>query len=438
MNDLKLAYDTLKGKATILKPYFDYYEGKHPLVYSAARLRTVFRSLNANFSENWCSVVVNVPWERLVLERLEVPDDEAATSKLAELWARLDLALDADEVHKAALITGESYSLAWEEEEDATRATAFYHDPRACTVFYEDENPRQARLGAKWWRDEEHGRYRLNLYYPDRLVHYATPPMQHPPDSAASFELLDEQAHGYGVVPLFRFTTGQGSVLENAIPIQAAINKLLSDEMVTAEFGAFPQRWVISQTDPGNFKNAPNEIWMLPSGDGSGQPTQAGQFPAANLTVYETAVERRIAALSSITRIPSHYFFRQGGQPPSGEALVALEAPLNKMIDRIIQRMTITWQQMAAFMLRVEGVTVDPDAITVTYADPETVQPRTRAEIRQMNVAAGMPLVTALRRDGWTQKELEQLEQDRLQEQDQRLAESNLGGALLERFERGF
>jgi hypothetical protein len=434
-NDLELAYKTLRQRAKALTPYFEYYEGDHPLVYSTARLREVFRKLDANFVENWCSVIINVPWERLVLERLEVADDEAATAALQSLWARLDLFLDADEVHKDALIAGESFSLAWEDEDAPGRATAYPHDPRNCTVFYEAENPRKLRLAAKWWQDGQ--RYRLNLYYPDRIQKYATGDMQHPPDSYTAFQVFEEQPNPYDTVPVFHFTTGQGSLLKNAVPIQASINKLLSDAMVAAEFSAFRQRYIISQADPGNFKNSPNEIWLVPAGDGQGQQTQVGEFQGTDLGNYETSIERRIAALSSIGRIPSHYFFR-GGQPPSGEALIALEAPLNKLVDRIIQRMTVTWQQQAAFMLRIEGVEVDPEAVVVRYADPETVQPRTRAEIRQLNVAAGMPLVTALRRDGWTQEELDQLGQDLAQDRDARAAEeSNLGGALLTRFERG-
>ena len=87
MSDLKLAFDALSAKQ---KPYdlrWEYYLGKHPLVYSTSRLREVFRGLDANFVENWCSVVVDVPWERLVLERLDVAGDLKATAHLHDVWS---------------------------------------------------------------------------------------------------------------------------------------------------------------------------------------------------------------------------------------------------------------------------------------------------------------------------------------------------------------
>jgi len=435
--DLKLAFDTLAHKRRKYDEYFDYYEGRHPLVYSAERLRKVFRGLDANFVENWCSVVVNVPWERLVIQRLEVVGDAAATERLGELWATLDLNLDADELHRSALIASESYEIVWGSATDGERATSYYHDPRQCHIFYEDDDPRTARMAAKWWQSGKS--YRLTLYYPDRLERYTTGALDQAPSSAAAFQLIEEPSvNPYGAIPVFRWSTGIDSVLTNAIPLQAAINKLLSDEMISAEFGAFRQRWIISQADPGQLKNAPNEVWAIPAGDGAGQASSVGEFGATDLGNFERAIERRIAALASITRIPSHYFFKSGGQPPSGEALVTMEAPLNKMIDRIIQRLRVTWQQYAAFLLKVEGIEIDPETVEPIYADPETVQPRTKAEIRQLDVAAGIPLTTELRREGWTEDELEQMQADRRAERDETLlATSNLGGALLADFERG-
>jgi hypothetical protein len=223
-------------------------------------------------------------------------------------------------------------------------------------------------------------------------------------------------------------------VLDNAIPLQAAINKLLADEMITAEFGAFRQRYVISNADVGNLKNAPNEVWDLPAGDGVGQQTTVGEFSASDLGNFESAIERRVAALSAITKIPSYYFFRMGGQPPSGEALIAMEAPLNKAVRRIIARFTTTWQQMAAFMLRIDGYEVDPETVQVFYADPETVQPKTRAEIRQSSVSAGIPLITQLRREGWTDEQIAQMLEDRAVER--QAAQESLAQALLEQQRR--
>lgn len=437
--DLKLAFDTLTAKASAYTTKYNYYEGKHPLVYSSARLREVFRGLDANFVENWCSVVVNVPWNRLTIKQLEVTDDDEATAALQALWSRLHLGLDADDIHRAALITGEAFEVVWEALDNPEQATSYFNDPRTCHVFTMPEDPRTPRMACKWWQEGK--RYRINLYYADRIEKYVTHEMNSAPTSAQAFQPMWEtepDVNPYEQIPVFRWSTGTASVLDNAIPPQAAINKLLADEMVAAEFGAFKQRYIISNADTSELKNAPNEIWDVPAGDGAGQHTSVGQFDATNLSNYEVAIERRISALSSLTGIPQHFFQKSGGNAPSGEALNTMEAPLIKQIRRMIERFKVTWQQYAAFLLRIEGYDVKPSAIVVTYEAPETVQPRTQAEIRQINVNSGMPLRTALREDGWDEQRIQQMEEDRREENAELLAStSNLGGELLRNFESG-
>lgn len=437
-DDLTLAYNALRGKQPRYDEYWGYYLGEHPLVYSTARLREVFRGLDAKFVENWCAVVVDVPLERLLLERIEVANDPRATELLQDIWARLDLDIEADDAHESLLVTGEAFFIVWPRADGGV--TAYFNDSRLCHAVYDEDDPHTIRVAAKAWLSGDI--YRLNLYYADRIEYYGAQ-AQHgrAPDNAAAFQVLEEpQPNPYGIVPIFHLRSGrfQQSALDNAIPLQAAINKLLADEMIAAEFGAFRQRYVISNADVSTLKNAPNEIWSLPSGDGMGQATSVGEFTETRLDNYERSIERRVASLSAITRIPASYFQRQGGQPLSGEALVVLEAPLTKRIQRIQQRAITVWQQLAAFVLALEGVAVNQETVRPVYADPATVQPRTAAEIRQISVTAGIPLATQLRREGWTEDDLDALRADRIAERAD--AQESLAQALLEqqrRFDQG-
>ena len=429
MTDLEVAFAALRDKQTAYNLLWDYYNGDHPLVYSAARLREVFRNMDARFVENWCAVVVDTPLERLALQRMTVAGDDEATTTLETLWTGLQLGLDADDVHLCALVTGEAFLFVWPDEQE--QPTAYYNDSRLCHITYNAENPRVADYGAKWWQDDK--TYHINLYYPDRIEYYATGKKSTLPESAAAFKPSEEpQDNPYGIIPLFHFRPERRaaiSALDDVIPIQAAINKLLADMMVSAEFGAFRQRWVISNADLGTLRNAPNEIWMIPSGDGLSQGTAVGEFSETSLENYDKSIERRIAAISAITGIPSYYFFRQGGQPPSGEALVTMEAPLNKKVRRYIRRFTPIWQQAMAFMLRLQGLVVAPAAITPVYASPETVPPKMQAEIRHLDVGTGIPLVTELRREGWSEQELAQLQAD--QQMTAAEAQTSLAAALI-------
>jgi len=220
----------------------------------------------------------------------------------------------------------------------------------------------------------------------------------------------------------------KGELNRSITDLQDAVNKLLSDMMIAAEFAALPQRYTISQMEPGELKNAPNEIWNLPAGDGVGQQTQAGQFAAAELTNYGTQINELSSAIGVISRTPRHYFYAQGGDP-SGEALIAMESPLTKKVTRYIERFTATWQKVGAFMLELQGVVVDPMAITPIFDPVSTIQPRTEADIREINVRSGIPLTTTLRREGWTDTELDQMAEDRANEQ---LAQADLARVYLD------
>jgi hypothetical protein len=111
-----------------------------------------------------------------------------------------------------------------------------------------------------------------------------------------------------------------------------------------------------------------------------------------------------------------------------------MEAPLNRKVQAYIERFTAVWREVATFLLRLAGLDVDPMTITPVWQPVETVQPLTESIIRQNSVAAGIPLYTQLRREGWTTAELEQMAVDKSEEQQQQTA--TLAAAMLEQQRR--
>jgi len=176
----------------------------------------------------------------------------------------------------------------------------------------------------------------------------------------------------------------------------------------------------------GKLRNAPNEIWDLPAGDGVGQQTQVGEFSATDLRNYLDAIDNMAGSLSAITRIPKHYFTKQGGDP-SGEALITMEAPLVKKVADRIERFVPEWKAAASFMLRLSGMDVPAEQIEPVYDPAQSVLPRTMAEIRQLSVQAGIPLLVALKREGWSEQQLAELEEARAIDPDWQLKLRNVG-----------
>ena len=431
--DLKLAYNALTAKATLYGLLFNYYDGRQPLVYSTERLRAAFQSLDARFNENWCRVVVDSELNRIGLESWAVGDDETLSAALSDLMTETGLVHDLDDTHLAALVTGESFVVAWPDETTG-RPTAFYNDPRLCHVWYDALNPRAKRFAAKWWAGDDGLQY-LTLYYPDRLEYYASDKVATEVTSHKAFVPMTPPTapNPYGIVPVFHFRLEKRvnkGLLVDVLPMQDAINKLFADMMVTAEYGAYPQRYVISIAGvQGKLRNAPNEVWDVPAGDGMGQQTSVGEFSAASLTTYLEAMRDLAQTIGIVTATPAHYFTATSA-PPSGDALMVMEAPLTSKVQRHInQRFYPVWQEVGAFLLLLDGVTVGAQDVTPVFRDVASIQPRAQAEIRQFSVNAGIPLVTVLSDEGWTPAEIDQMTQDK--EAEQATATAGLGQALL-------
>ena len=429
MTDLEIAYNALTNKQLPYTRLWGYYDGDQPLIYSAKRLAELFRRVDARFTENWCAVVVDSAMDRLNLGRFQIEENDQATDQLNELWLSTEMGLDSDDAHLAAMVCGEAFVIVW--KDDGGDLQAYYNDPRMCYIQYDPENPREKLWAAKWWQAEEKLR-RLTIYYLDHLEYYEA--KSYDLNVYTKFQPADppQAPNPFGVIPVFHLRLNRriikGELTRSITDLQDAINKLLSDMMIAGEFAALPQRYIISQMDPGDMKNAPNIIWNIPAGDGVGQQTQVGQFSAAELNNYGEQIDKLSSAIGVIRRTPRHYFYGQGGDP-SGEALIAMEAPLTKKVQRYIERFTATWQKVAAFMLELQGVAVDPMAITPIFDVVETVQPRTSADIREINVRSGIPLVTTLRNEGWTDTELDQMAKDQAAEQ---LRQADLARAYMD------
>jgi len=423
MNDLDLAFNEIRNKRAGLDTLFSYVDGPQPLKYSTERLAEAFENINTHFEINWCSVVVDATLDRVQLKGFDTKD-EVSNARMALLFDRLHLDIEADRAHYAALSTSQAYLIIWKNADGEIEA--YYNDPRLCAVFYDPASPRKKLFAAKWFNHSD-GMQEITLYYPERLEHWISTKVQTGTaiDKSSAFTLQTTETNPYGVIPMFELRTA-GEIYK-ILTDQDAVNKLFSDMMVTSDVSSAPMRYAISNSDPGNIKNGPN-IWAwFPAGDGQGQAASVGQFPVADLSGYWVSMDNLANAIAIITRTPKHYFSMSGSNV-SGEALLAMESPLVKKCKKRQREFGSQWQDIAAFMLQLEGVTIEPSQIFVVWERSESVQPKTEAEIRQLGVNTGVPLITLLRREGWGQDEIDaMLDDKKLQDK----AEKTMAQALL-------
>ena len=437
--DLERAYKALSDKQKIYTKLWQYYDGIQPLRYSTDRLRDIFKNIDARFTQNWCEVVVDVILERINIKQIQITGDEPASKLLNDWWFNTEMNLDADDVHLCALVTGESFAMVWPDADG--NLDGYYNDSRLVHLFYDQANPKLVNFGAKWYQHDD-GRVRLTLYYPERLEYYAADAQLKNISSANAFQPmpLDEADPNSYIaenplqrVPIFHWRRERRAVKSElgagVLDTQDAINKLISDMMVAAEFGAFKQRWIISQADIGALKNSPGEIWDLPAGDGLGQGTMVGEFGQVDLDTFMGQIQELANSIAKMKRLPQHYFHLGARADPSGETLIAMESPLVKRVNKYIQRFQATWGDLAAFVADFQKIDISVAGPYVIFEDPRIAQPKTTAETRKTNVEAGIPLRTQLRREGWTPRELAEMDADK--QTDQAAAQQSMAVAML-------
>jgi hypothetical protein len=425
-------------------------------------LHDIFRHIDAKWSENWCSVVCDSLLDRISLKGFRyakategadgTPNDPVSVF-LSTWWDSQDCSLEAEETHRALAVCGEGYVIA-EKDEDGT-ANAYANQPHLCMVHYSEDDPREADFAAKWWEDG--GKTYLTLYYADHFEHYVAGQVRTEITVASAFardpEHPEDETNESGVIPVFHYRIERRTTLgelQNVIPLQNALNKLLADMMVSAEFAAFPQRYVISNaasvqgmdvngkpvTGLSDLKAAPNTVMAIPAGDGEGQPTSAGQFDAATLENFTKALDHLASRIAIITRTPKHYILQAGDV--SGEALLAMEAPLTRKAAKYCERLAVTWKHLAAYVCQLAGHSVVADDIECVWEDEHTVQPISESEMLWNLTRAGVPVEIAAKKVGWTAEEVHALTQaaDEQAVADAKLADQKMKEAQ-KRFDQG-
>lgn len=408
-NDMKKAIDQIRDRRNHYLTAEAYYEGTQSEIFTNP---TWYRLLSVNgndFRFNFSRTVVDS-----VLNRLEIANitgsTEQSSSKIKDVWKQNELSIDADEIHRRALVYGDAYAIVWTDKTGKT--TVDYNSPLTTVMIYDDENPRVKKFAAKLWQTEDPGDYtkkiaRLNMYYPDRIEKYQMNGEIDNVVSITGFMLIDTVQNPWGEIPVFHFRTtkqyGRPEHLDAYGP-QDAINKLIVTHMNTVDYQGAPQRYALSgggndaefedfdeagtaAENVGSLKNGPGELWYLRG------VTKVGEFSPADHKVFTEPVKDFVRSMASLTNTPLHYF-EKTGNVPSGESLRTAEAPLLKKVEDRQITFGSTWADMFRFILEIESVQ-DSD-IVVDWAAVESMDSLDAWEVAVKKRVVGVSLEQVL------------------------------------------
>lgn len=377
--------------------FTDYYAGHQPLAFATSKFREAFGNLFRAFANNWCALVVDASVERLTVQGFRFGDDTTADADAWAIWQTSSLDAGSRLAHTEAVKTGSAYLLVSPPDGDGGRSRITPESSAECVVALDPADPRHRLAGLKRWTRDD-GVWLATLYLPDSVHRFESRravtavtmqgTKERPPGGwiPRADQLDSIVPNAAGVVPLIplannpQLATGGQSDLVGVLPLQDAVNKLVSDMIVASEYAAFRQRWATGlevPTDPttgvplksAELKAAMSRLWAVDDPN-----AKFGEFEASDLSNYVKAVEMLVQHVAAQTRTPPHYLLGQSGAFPSGESLKSTETGLVAKVKAKQATFGEAWEEGIRVAFAYEGDSGRasvPDVETI-WADPES------------------------------------------------------------------
>jgi hypothetical protein len=411
-----------------LKTYDKYYRGDHPLLFATEKFLEAFGGLFGEFADNWCDLVVDAVEERLNVEgfRYRAPGQRRSRRENNDndawgIWQANNLDSESQMAHTEAILKEEAYTLTWYGDDGEPVITV--EDPIQVIVECEPGNRRRRAAALKVWQDDWTSTEMATLYLPDKLYKFQRRSAAGgfsaggawEPRKGTDFE-VDNPLGVVPVVPLVNrprlLVAGQSEIVK-VIPIQDAVNKLVTDMIVSSEYGAYRQRWATGMDIPvdpvtnqpiEDLKSAASRLWRAED-----ENTKFGEFEATDLRNFVVAIEMLVQHIASQTRTPPHYFYLKG-EFPSGESIKSAETGLVAKARRKTRSFGEGWEETMRLAFKVKG---DPranvtDGETI-WADLESRSESEHADAQVKKKDLGVPWEQSMEDLGYSPQQIERM-----------------------------
>lgn len=377
-----------------------YYEG-------TARVRDLGISippslLTVNTVVGWPTTTVDVLDERLNLQGFGQAT-EADDAGLAPILSANHLLAEAPQGHLDALIFGTAFMAVGTGYDGEPDPLVTYESPLNTTGIY---NRRSRRLSSALTQDYDpitRQATRISLYLPNQTITASL--------ASNRWKVDNRDEHGVGrplVVRLVnrpRTSNPYGrSEISRAVRSYTdnAVRTLLGME-VAREFYSAPQRYLLGAPESAfqGPDGKPKAAWESYLGrylaldpgendDGTQRKVEVGQFDAASPAPYGDQIRLLSELLAAESGFPSSYLGFATDNPPSADAIRALEARLVKRAERRTVSFGAGEVEAIELACRIrDGVWPKP-GIHAQYADPATPTQASTADAITKQIAAGI------------------------------------------------
>lgn len=415
----------LTNRSIAYQRYDNYYAGNHRLAFASEKFRQAFGGLFGEFSDNWVPIVVDAVEERLDVSGFRIdPEDEGGDEDAWRIWQTNNLDADSQVGHTEALINGIAYTMVGSDGAGGAKITIEH--PSQTIVGWTGSDHRRPVAALKKWTDEWTGHEFSTLWLPQRIwrLERKTPTGEWETRSGDD----GPEDNELGIVPFVPLINrprllGHGvSEIDNMIALQDAVNKVLADLMIAAEFSSFRQRWMTGAEIPvdpetgqpvEDWKAAITKLWNVEDKD-----AKFGEFSETNLRNFVATIEMLVQHIASQTRTPPHYFYLSG-QFPSGESIKSAETGLVAKARRKMRHFGESWEQTMRLAGRVSN---NERLANATMAETIWGDPESRTESEHVDAilkkqALGVPAMQLWEDLGYTSTQIARFRSMRAEDQ---------------------
>lgn len=397
-----------------------YYTGQQPLAFLSPEAKTALGNRFGRMASNIPRLAVTALAERLRITGF--------TGDVWDDWIANDLDQTSGVAHREALLFGDSFAIVWADPGGRPKVTV---ESAKQVAVQTDPGTRRIVAAAKRW--ETRTTTEAVHYLPDRIVRLRS---NQTGATTSGFQTVQQFVNPFGVVPVVNIRNTdrllgdygswiQGdygsSEIDDLKPLVDALNKALTDMMVTSEYTGRPRRWAtgIELTEEpvldeaGQPTGEMTEVNPIPEGNramiSEAPEAKFGQLPSADLAGYEAGVRVILGQIMAVSTLPAHYVGVFTDNPTSADSMRAAEASLTARAEARQSTFGRAWEQVARLMTAVR-TGADPDqidGIRVQWADAATRSVAQEADAVVKLFQAGLlPQSFALAKLGYTDDEI--------------------------------
>lgn len=328
---------------------------------------------------NWPRVVVRTISGRQKVRSLILPGEETADPKLRAIWDANNLSAHTRMFRRDALISGRGFLSVGTNEANEELPIVRVESPREMEAKVDTRTETMTAAARFFGKDKSGlGPTNVTLYLPEQTVWVAR-------GADNRWYEIDRDAHGLGSVPIVMHLNERmsgafegESELTDIIGLTDSVARSLTNLQFAQEAHGVPSIWATGVArgdftdDQGNpvpqFEAYYDVIKML-----SNKDAKWGQFDAADLKNFETAMKVYGTQAAVSYGFPARYFGITSSNPPAEGAIRADENDLvNYVTDKNeAEGMVLGWMGALAYRFAT-GDWVEGNRVRADYFDPGT------------------------------------------------------------------